>query len=117
MIWGWLKIKLKPFLGSLLSSQSKKNGPEPGSIMLGDTNDGSAWRSGNRTHTTSRSITTRVMPAAERSSSDLSLNPKALGGITKQVAISVSSKKAGDGAEAGSDRKVHTQLKLDNKWS
>ncbi|KAK7216537.1 hypothetical protein V2G26_004540 [Clonostachys chloroleuca] len=119
MIWGWLKIKLKPFLGSLLSSQSKKNGPEPGSIMLGDTNDGSAWRSGKRTMTTntSRSITTHVIPAAERSSSDLSLNPKVLGGITKQVAISVSSKKAGDGTEAGGDRKVHTQLKLDNKWS
>ncbi|CAI6099809.1 unnamed protein product [Clonostachys chloroleuca] len=119
MIWGWLKIKLKPFLGSLLSSQSKKNGPEPGSIMLGDTNDGSAWRSGKRTMTTntSRSITTHVIPAAERSSSDLSLNPKVLGGITKQVAISVSSKKAGDGTGAGGDRKVHTQLKLDNKWS
>ena len=42
MIWGFLKVKLAPFLGSLLSSNvgtKRKEGPDPGSIMLGNVND------------------------------------------------------------------------------
>ncbi|KAF4454383.1 hypothetical protein F53441_3100 [Fusarium austroafricanum] len=46
--WGWMRQKLKPIFGSLLSSNNVgskyKAGPEPGSIMLGDGN-GSNWRS------------------------------------------------------------------------
>ncbi|CAG9975525.1 unnamed protein product [Clonostachys byssicola] len=121
VIWGWLKIKLKPFLGSLLSSQTKKTGPEPGSIMLGDTNDGSTWRSAKNT-TTSRTITSRAMPDEERSSSELSLNtalggPKgsSKGGIKKEVAISVSSAKAADDVETGG-RPVPNNAQINDKW-
>lgn len=42
MIWGYLKVKLAPILGSLLSSNAgtkRKDGPDPGSIMLGNIND------------------------------------------------------------------------------
>ncbi|KAJ4128122.1 hypothetical protein NW768_008406 [Fusarium equiseti] len=45
--WGWMRQKLKPLFGSLLSSNnvsSKYKGAEPGSIMLGD-GRGSGWRS------------------------------------------------------------------------
>ncbi|KAJ3508682.1 hypothetical protein NM208_g15786 [Fusarium decemcellulare] len=47
--WGWMRTKLKPFFGSLLSSNNTskyKGGPEPGSIMLGE-QSGSGWRSRN----------------------------------------------------------------------
>ncbi|KAF9761040.1 hypothetical protein IL306_003981 [Fusarium sp. DS 682] len=48
--WGWMRQKLKPIFGSLLSSNvvsSKyKAGPEPGSIMLADGN-GSNWKRSN----------------------------------------------------------------------
>ncbi|KAF7556675.1 hypothetical protein G7Z17_g1269 [Cylindrodendrum hubeiense] len=37
MMWGWMRQKLRPLLGSLLSLDNKyKGGPEPGNIMLGD---------------------------------------------------------------------------------
>ncbi|KAL4731213.1 hypothetical protein ACLX1H_000175 [Fusarium chlamydosporum] len=46
--WGWMRQKLKPLFGSLLSSNNVsskyKGGPEPGSIMLGD-GRGSGWKS------------------------------------------------------------------------
>ncbi|KAK7428205.1 hypothetical protein QQZ08_005271 [Neonectria magnoliae] len=47
MTWGWMRQKLRPFFGSLLSSDKNyKSGPEPGSIMLGDQSEGRAtWRS------------------------------------------------------------------------
>ncbi|KAF4344239.1 integral membrane protein PTH11 [Fusarium beomiforme] len=48
--WGWMRQKLRPIFGSLLSSNvisSKyKAGPEPGSIMLAD-GDGSNWKRSN----------------------------------------------------------------------
>ncbi|KAK2668477.1 hypothetical protein RAB80_015857 [Fusarium oxysporum f. sp. vasinfectum] len=48
--WGWMRQKLKPIFGSLLSSNNVsskyKGGPEPGSIMLADGN-GSNWKRSN----------------------------------------------------------------------
>lgn len=93
VIWGWLKGKLKPFLGSILSSQSKKQtGPEPGSIMLGDTVENSTWRSA-KCETNSRA----APDDDHNSDSDLSFAQIISGGksgITKQVAISISSTQA-----------------------
>ncbi|KAH6876734.1 hypothetical protein B0T10DRAFT_566700 [Thelonectria olida] len=46
MTWGWVRQKLRPYLGSLLSSKDKhQSRPAPGSIMLGDQSDRTTWRS------------------------------------------------------------------------
>ncbi|KAF5004831.1 hypothetical protein FDECE_8675 [Fusarium decemcellulare] len=47
MTYGWFQQKLKPVLGSWLSSSdtNHKSGPEPGSMVLGNVGHHSGWRS------------------------------------------------------------------------
>ncbi|KAH8665495.1 hypothetical protein BGZ61DRAFT_538462 [Ilyonectria robusta] len=102
MTWGWMRQKLRPFFGSLLSSDNKyKNGPEPGSIMLGDTNDRTTWRS---QHLGSLKSVIRTQPASanrdifihtgEASSDEIIPNKVHRTGITKEVEFTVSTSKA-----------------------
>ncbi|KAF7556521.1 hypothetical protein G7Z17_g1313 [Cylindrodendrum hubeiense] len=101
MTWGWMRQKLRPFLGSLLSSDNKyKNGPEPGSIMLGDQSDRTTWRSQHKGSlasairsepTTNRDI---FIHAGEASSDEIIPNKFNPTGITKEVEFTVSTSKA-----------------------
>jgi hypothetical protein len=105
MTWGWMRQKLRPFFGSLLSSDKYKsskykNGPEPGSIMLGDQSDRTTWRS---QHMNSMKSAIRSEPTttnhdmfihAGEASSDEIIPQRHGGGITKEVEFSVSTSKA-----------------------
>ncbi|KAH7161786.1 hypothetical protein EDB81DRAFT_785532 [Dactylonectria macrodidyma] len=97
MTWGWMRQKLRPFFGSMLSSDKKyKNGPEPGSIMLGDQSDRTTWRSQQRSlksdirpdHSTSQNV---FIHAGESSSDEIIPNKTHVAGITKEVLVTVSS--------------------------
>ncbi|KAH8729206.1 hypothetical protein BGZ61DRAFT_515353 [Ilyonectria robusta] len=96
LTWGWMRQKLKPLFGSLISSDKSqyKTGPEPGSIMLGDRGDRRTWRSQQRpsTRTTITSSKNDVFIHADEASSD-QINPptKTFNGITKEVEFEVSS--------------------------
>ncbi|KAG8673715.1 hypothetical protein FPOAC2_07177 [Fusarium poae] len=95
--WGWMRQKLRPIFGSLLSSNvvsSKYNGgPEPGSIMLGD-GQGSGWRSRSARsdlRTTNDNdhgeINVYIHGGGEGSSDEII--PSKTGGITKDVEFTV----------------------------
>ncbi|KAG9255708.1 uncharacterized protein F5Z01DRAFT_554235 [Emericellopsis atlantica] len=94
MIWGWLQTRLKPFLGSLLSSQSgkRREGPSAGSIMLANTND----NTGRGRCTTLVSVnrdadgSTHAL-RTDGQGMDYDGEHASGGGIKKEVAISVSS--------------------------
>ncbi|KAM5344433.1 hypothetical protein ACJ41O_012969 [Fusarium nematophilum] len=102
MTWGWMRQKLKPFFGSLLSSNNTntkyKGGPEPGSIMLGDQGDHGGWRSHNsksttRTGTRNGSVNDRdrnIFIHAGEASSDEIISSR-VDGITKEVEFTVES--------------------------
>ncbi|KAJ4256137.1 hypothetical protein NW762_009213 [Fusarium torreyae] len=97
--WGWMRQKLRPFFGSLLSSnntsQKYKGGPEPGSIMLGD-GGGSGWKSRNGRSLKSMVGTGTVHDRDDRNifihggeqSSD-EIIPTNQDGITKEVEFTV----------------------------
>ncbi|RMJ16585.1 hypothetical protein BHE90_000011 [Fusarium euwallaceae] len=99
--WGWMRQKLKPLFGSLLSSNNTstkyKGGPEPGSIMLGD-QGGSGWRSHNgrslKSGTRNQSVHDRniFIHAGEASSDEII--PSRNDGITKEVEFTVSASTA-----------------------
>lgn len=105
MTWGWMRQKLRPFFGSLLSSDKYKSkykgGPEPGSIMLGDQSDRTTWRS---QHMNSLKSAVRAEPSTSsnhdmfihggEASSDEIIPQRYGGGITKEVEFSVSESKA-----------------------
>lgn len=103
MTWGWMRQKLRPFFGSLLSSDKNyKGGPEPGSIMLGEQSEGrTTWRS---QHITSLKSVIRNDPtstnrdifihAGEASSDEIIPSKGHPGGITKEVEFHVSTSKA-----------------------
>ncbi|CEI63268.1 hypothetical protein FVEN_g194 [Fusarium venenatum] len=95
--WVWMRQKLRPIFGSLLSSNivsSKYNGgPEPGSIMLGD-GQGSAWRSrsGRSDLRTANDndhgeLNVYIHGGGEGSSDEII--PSKTGGITKDVEFTV----------------------------
>ncbi|KAF5970074.1 integral membrane protein PTH11 [Fusarium bulbicola] len=96
--WGWMRQKLKPIFGSLLSSNNAsskyKGGPEPGSIMLADGN-GSNWRRSNgrsvRSTTGLGSVNDRnvyIHGGSGEASSD-EIIPSMPLGITKEVEFTV----------------------------
>ncbi|KAF5716884.1 integral membrane protein PTH11 [Fusarium globosum] len=96
--WGWMRQKLKPIFGSLLSSNNVsskyKGGPEPGSIMLADGN-GSNWKRSNgrsiRSTTGLGSVNDRnvyIHGGGGEASSD-EIIPSSMPGITKEVEFRV----------------------------
>ncbi|KAF4961228.1 hypothetical protein FGADI_465 [Fusarium gaditjirri] len=96
--WGWMRQKLKPIFGSLLSSNNAsskyKGGPEPGSIMLADGN-GSNWKRSNgrsiRSTTGLGSVNDRnvyIHGGGGEASSD-EIIPSSMPGITKEVEFRV----------------------------
>lgn len=95
-IWGWLKVKLRPIFGSLLSSNSGKNGEPTGdSIRLADHSSSGRWKSQNSRFQTQ---TTTVIRGGdiEEDGSDSSIKELAPTdmGITKDVTVSVRSEAA-----------------------
>lgn len=97
MIWGWLQTKLKPLLGSLLSSDHKRYaGPNHGSIMLANTNDNASRKQRTDVSANCEGSTKSLGPTdySDTSFLDDQATPPAQGGITKHVAISVSSQQA-----------------------
>lgn len=118
MIWGWLQAKLKPLLGSLLSSDHKRYaGPTHGSIMLANTNDNSSRKQkGVDTSINGEGSTRGLEPTDYSDTSFLDVqansppNPR---GITKHVAISVSSQQApsSDGEEYGQVNRFDAHFK------
>lgn len=111
MIWGWLQTKLKPFLGSLLSSDHKRYaGPNHGSIMLANTNDNTSRKQRTDVSVNGEGSTKSLGPTdySDTSFLDTQATPPAnQGGITKHVAISVSSQQAhsSDGDDFGRGNK------------
>jgi hypothetical protein len=98
--WGWMRQKLRPIFGSLLSSNvvsSKYNGgPKPGSIMLGD-GQGSGWKSrsgrsvqsalGLRTANDNADLNVYIHGGGEGSSDEII--PSRTGGIKKDIEFTV----------------------------
>ncbi|WAO86049.1 Hypothetical protein NCS54_00330400 [Fusarium falciforme] len=104
MTWGWMRQKLRPLLGSLLSSGNRyKGGPEPGSIILGDHSDRTTWRSkhgASHKSAIGNDITIAggsqdvFIHTGEASSDAIIPSRNHGGGITKGVEFSVSTTKA-----------------------
>lgn len=93
-IWGWMKIKLRPLFGSLLSSNSgKASEPTADSYRLADTNNSGRWKSqSSRFQTTTTVI--RGGDADDESDSSIKELTGPEMGITKDVTVSVRSEEA-----------------------
>lgn len=118
MIWGWIRLKLKPLFGSLLSSSNnggyqdastnkRSNGPEPGSIMLADRSQGSGWRSQGQDRPMGKAdmATKDFIVDDDASSDEIIRSAQPIGGgsrelgITKEVEFTVSTSKAASSQE------------------
>ncbi|VUC30890.1 unnamed protein product [Clonostachys rosea] len=128
MTWGWLKVKLRPFLGSFLSTPRTKatgygrTGIEGGSVKLDDISASGRWRDQQKQkHKSLSSSQQNMTPGGltflceTDSNEEDSIRPMSHGshGIVMQVELKVSSERRsqlGDGVEVSETPTVPDSL-------